>query len=92
MNYITIDVQTQRSITIINYGPWKTELALKKSQKKRLDEFGILLQFRRTSLAVGETATLTVIWQPMSTKYTEKKAEEEHFIYLEVTLTIFGRI
>lgn len=88
MSYVTIDLQTCYSTTIINYGPWNANVALKKLQKKLADS-GILVQFNKTLLKVGETTTLTIIWQPMSTKYTERRTEEEHLIFLEVILNIY---
>ncbi|XP_072764383.1 hydrocephalus-inducing protein homolog [Anoplolepis gracilipes] len=85
MGYVTIDLKTCYSITIINYGPWNVEVAIKKLAKKQFEYSGILIQFEKTMLIVGKTTSLTVTWQPSSAKYVERSTKEQHSIYLEVS-------
>lgn len=86
MGYVTIDFRTCCSITIINYGLWNVEVAIKKLAKKQLEHSGIFVQFEKAILIVGKTSSLTITWQPTSTKYAERSTKEQHSIYLEVKL------
>lgn len=89
MGYITIDLKTCYSTTIINYGPWNTEVTIKKFEKKQLENSGILVQFEKAMLTVGKTTCLTITWQPISAKYTGRSTREQHLIYLEVNLILY---
>ncbi|XP_039306781.1 hydrocephalus-inducing protein homolog [Solenopsis invicta] len=85
MDYIAIDLQTCYTITIVNYGPWNADVTIKKLEKKRLENSGILVQFEKAILTVGKTTCLTITWQPTRAKYTERSTEEQHSIYLEIS-------
>lgn len=89
MGYVTIDLKTCYSITIINYGPWNVEVAIKKLERKQLECSGIFVQFEKAMLTVGKTTCLTITWHPTSAKYTERSTKEQHSIYLEVKLILF---
>lgn len=89
MGYVIIDLKTCYSITIINYGPWNVEVAVKKLAKKQLEHSGIFVQFEKAMLIVGKTTSLTITWQPTSVKYIERSIKEQHSIYLEVKLISF---
>jgi len=89
MGYITINLKTCYSTTIINYGPWNTEITIKKLEKKQLENSGILVQFEKAMLSVGKTTYLTITWQPTSAKYTGRSTREQHPIYLEVNLNFY---
>jgi len=62
------------------------EVTMKKLKKKQLENSGIFILFEKTTLAVGKTTLLTIVWQPTSAKYIEKSTKEQHLIYLEVKL------
>ncbi|XP_011690792.1 PREDICTED: hydrocephalus-inducing protein-like [Wasmannia auropunctata] len=85
MGYIAIGLKTCYTTMIVNYGPWNADVTIKKLEKKQLENFGILVQFEKTMLAVGKIAYLTIIWQPTTAKYTERSTKEQHSIYLEVS-------
>lgn len=84
MDYIAIDLTTRYSTAIINYGPWSAEIAMKKLDKKQLENSGIVVQFKKVLLKVGEAAPLIITWQPTSARYTERTTKEQHTIHLEV--------
>lgn len=84
MGYITIDLKTCYSTTIINYGAWNTGVTIKKLEKKKLENSGILVQLEKAMLTVGKTTCLTITWQPTAAKYTGRSTKEQHSIYLEV--------
>lgn len=88
MGYVAIDRATHYSTRIINYGPWSTEIAIKKLDKRQLENSGIVVQFKKVLLKVGETAPLSITWQPTSTSYKERHRKEQHLIQLEVKLFI----
>ncbi|XP_018395305.1 PREDICTED: hydrocephalus-inducing protein homolog [Cyphomyrmex costatus] len=85
MGYIAIDIKTCYSTTIVNYGPWNAEITMKKSEKKQLENSGIFVKFEKTTLTVGKTTCLTIIWQPTTAKYYERSTREQHTIYLEIS-------
>jgi hypothetical protein len=62
---------------------------MKKLKKKQLENSGIFVLFEKTTLAVGKTTSLTIVWQPTSEKYIERSTKEQHMIYLEVKLIFF---
>jgi len=92
MGYIAIDVKTCYSTMIVNYGPWNAEVTIKKLEKKQLENSGILVQFEKTTLTIGKTTCLTIIWQPTAIKYCERSTREQHTIYLEVNLILYFTI
>ncbi|XP_014477569.1 PREDICTED: hydrocephalus-inducing protein homolog [Dinoponera quadriceps] len=85
MGFVAIDLTARYSTTIINYGPWSVEIAIKKLDKKQLENSGIVVQFKKVLLKVGETAPLVVTWRPTSAGYTERSTKEQHTIHLEVS-------
>lgn len=88
MGYLTIDLKACYSTKIVNYGPWSMEIALKKPEKKQLENSGVFVQFKKTPLKVGETVSLTIVWQPTSAKYSERSTEEQHSLRFEVKLIV----
>lgn len=88
MGYIIIGLKTSFSTRIINYGLWNAEIEMKRLGKKRLENSGILVQFKKPLLKVGQTTLLTITWQPTATKHAERSKEERHSIHLEVKSTM----
>lgn len=88
MGYVAINLTTRFSTTIINYGSWSAEVAVKKLDKKQLENSGIVVQFKKALLKVGKTVPLAITWQPTSARYTERLTKEQHAIHLEVKLII----
>lgn len=86
MGYIAIGLKTCYSTMIVNYGPWNTDVTIKKLEKKRFENFDIFVQFEKTMLTVGKTSSLSITWQPIITKYTERSTDEQHLLHLEVNL------
>lgn len=91
MGYIPIDLKTCYSTTIINYGPWNTNVTIKKLEKRQLENSGILVQFEKTMLTVGKSTCLTITWQPITAKYIKRSTKEEHSVHLEVNFLYFIR-
>lgn len=89
MGYITINLKTCYSTMIINYGPWNTDVTIKKLEKKQLENSGILVQFEKITLTIGKSTCLTITWQPITAKYTERSTKEEHSVHLEVNLIYY---
>lgn len=89
MGYIVINLKTCYSTTILNYGPWNTYVTIKKLEKKQLENSGILVQFEKIMLTVGKSTCLTITWQPITVKYTERSTKEEHLVHLEVNLICY---
>ncbi|XP_011879969.1 PREDICTED: hydrocephalus-inducing protein homolog [Vollenhovia emeryi] len=85
MGYIAIDLKTCYSTTIVNYGPWNTDVTIKKLERKQFENSGILVQFEKAMLSVGKTTCLTITWQPTTVKYKERSTREQHSINLEVS-------
>lgn len=88
MGYVAIDLTTRYSTTIINYGSWNAEIAIKKLDKEQLENSCVVVQLKKALLKVGETVPLAITWRPTSARYTGRSTKEQHLIHLEVKIII----
>ncbi|XP_033221021.1 hydrocephalus-inducing protein homolog [Belonocnema kinseyi] len=87
MGYLVVQKKVQRSATLINFGPGKVEVRLKKSEKKGdFTKLGIYVEFNdRRNLFVGESTILQVTCHPKQERYKERVTDIQHVIYIQVT-------
>lgn len=86
MGYVVVQNNVQCSATLINFGPSKVDVRLKKSEKKGdLTKLGIFVEFNdRRNLLVGESTFLQVTCHPKQERYKERFTNVQHVIYVEV--------
>ncbi|XP_076659704.1 hydrocephalus-inducing protein homolog [Halictus rubicundus] len=83
MGYVIAGQVADYTTKIVNYGPWRAGLRLKKLESpKKMD---IVVHFkRRANLMVGDSANLRVVWHPSREKYRERCTPITHTVYIEV--------
>lgn len=86
MGYVIVQSKLRRSTTLMNYGPAKANVKLKKLENKSdLTKDGIFIEFNNCkNLIVGKPIELHLIFQPKQENYKKRWTNIEHQIYIEV--------
>lgn len=86
IGFIIVQTTVRSSASLINYGPIKAEVKLKKPENKSdLTKAGIFVEFKdNKSLFVGNKMELQIICQPKQERYKKRCTNIEYKIYIEV--------
>ncbi|KAF2897302.1 hypothetical protein ILUMI_08873 [Ignelater luminosus] len=84
--YVILDTAVHYTVLIFNYGPINADVKPVPigGKKSGLEESGLAIQFKRTSIHVGDTKELFVIFHPTVENYTKLDYELRFPFYLDV--------